>query len=403
MNNELILIRYGELNTKGKNRKYFINKLTSNVKKQLKDFPKIQISARRDRMYLELNGYDKQPIIDILKKVFGIHNFSVVTRMDLNLEDFKKTIRETIDFSQYKTFKVITKRGNKNFPLNSDAVNREIAAMVLSENDIKVRMEDYDLGINIDIRNDYAYLFSEKISGAKGYPVGVSGKGLLMLSGGIDSPVAGYMMMKRGVKVDAIHFASPPYTSAKALNKVLQLAGHLLDYNDEIIFYNVPFTNMQLEINKHVKPSYSMTIMRRMMYRVSEAIAQQNNHDIIITGEAIAQVASQTLPSMKVINEVVKTPVIRPLAGFDKEEIIEIAEKINTYETSILPYEDCCTIFLPSNPIIAPKLQIVQREEENFDFLAQIDIILKDIQIIRINKQTIGGLLTDNINEKELF
>lgn len=403
MNNELILIRYGELNTKGKNRKYFINKLTSNIKKQLKDFPDIQISARRDRMYLELNGHNKQPIIDILKKVFGIHSFSVVTRMALDIEDFKKTIRETIDFSQYKTFKVITKRGNKSFPLNSDAVNREIAAMVLSENDIKVRMEDYELGINIDIRNDYAYLFSEKISGAKGYPVGVSGKGLLMLSGGIDSPVAGYMMLKRGVKVDAIHFASPPYTSAKALNKVLQLAGHLLDYTDEIIFYNVPFTNMQLEINKHVKPSYSMTIMRRMMYRVSEAIVQQNSHDIIITGEAIAQVASQTLPSMKVINEVVKTPVIRPLAGFDKEEIIEIAEKINTYETSILPYEDCCTIFLPSNPVIAPKLEIVQREEENFDFLAQIDIILKDIQIIRINKQTINGLLTDNINEKELF
>lgn len=403
MNDELILIRYGELNTKGKNRKYFINKLTSNIKKQLKDFPNIQISARRDRMYLELNGYDTQSIVDILKKVFGIHSFSIVTRMPLDIAEFKKTIKEKIDFSQYKTFKVITKRGNKSFPLNSDMVNREIAAMVLSQHDIEVRMENYELGINIDIRNDYAYLFSEKIPGAKGYPAGVSGKGLLMLSGGIDSPVAGYMMMKRGVKVDVIHFASPPYTSAKALNKVMQLAGRLLDYTDEIVFYNIPFTSMQLEINKHVKASYSMTVMRRMMYRVSEAIAQQNNYDIIITGEAIAQVASQTLPSMKVINEVVKTPVIRPLAGFDKEEIIAIAEKIDTYKTSILPYEDCCTIFLPNNPVIAPKLEIVQREEENFDFLHQIDIILKDIKIIRLNKQTIDSLLTDNINEKELF
>lgn len=403
MNKELILIRYGELNTKGKNRKYFINKLESNIKNKLTNFTDLHIRSHRDRMFIELNSNDTEQVIKELKNVFGIHSFSIAKRMALDIEEFKKVIKESIDFSQYQTFKVITKRGNKGFGMTSDEVNREIAAMVLTDTDLTVKMKDYDLGINIDIRRDYAYLFFKKIEGAKGYPIGVSGKGLLMLSGGIDSPVAGYLMMKRGVKIDAIHFASPPYTSQKALSKVLKLAGKYLDYTDEIIFYNIPFTQMQLEINKAVKPSYTMTVMRRMMYRISEALAQQYHYDILVNGEAVGQVASQTLQSMKVINEVVKIPIIRPLASFDKEEIIEVAKKLDTYETSILPYEDCCTIFLPSNPIIAPKLEIVQAEEQNFDFSNQIDIILKDIEIIRINKHTIDELLMDNTHEKELF
>jgi tRNA uracil 4-sulfurtransferase len=403
MNKELILIRYGELNTKGKNRKYFINRLTSNLKKQLNKFDDIHIKAYRDRMFVELNSKNLEEVLQILPKVFGIYSFSLAKRMPLDIAVFKKVIMETIDFDQYQTFKVITNRGNKTFPLSSDEVNREIGSIILQQTDLTAQMKDYDLAINIDIRHDSAYLFLEKRAGAKGYPVGVSGKGLLMLSGGIDSPVAGYLMMKRGVHVDVIHFASPPYTSPKALHKVITLTSKLLEYTDAITFYNVPFTEMQLAINKAVKPSYSMVVMRRMMYRICEIICEQDNYDIIINGDSIAQVASQTLPSMKVINEVVKTPIIRPLAGFDKEEIIKLAQKIGTYETSILPYEDCCTIFLPTNPIIDPQLSIAKYQEQNFDFLHQIDIILEGTKIMKINPKTIDALLMDQEVEEEEF
>ncbi|MDF9867052.1 thiamine biosynthesis protein ThiI [Bacilli bacterium PM5-3] len=394
---DLILIRYGELSTKGKNRRYFIDKLEGNIKKKLKAYPNIKIKSQRDRMYIFFDEYNVEEILSNLKNVFGIQSFSLAKKVDSDYQVIEDTVMKIIDFKKYETFKVITKRGDKSFSMISDEVNRAIATRILKETDLKVKMKEYDLAINIDIRYKYSYIFFDKIEGAQGYPVGVSGKGLLMLSGGIDSPVAGYMVMKRGVSVEAIHFASPPYTSAKALNKVLKLASKYLEYTDQVVVHNVPFTKMQLEINKHVDENYSMTILRRMMYRISEMIAKDRNCEVLVNGESIAQVASQTLTSMAVINEVTSMPIIRPLACFDKLDIIEIAKKIDTYETSILPYEDCCTIFLPPNPVINPKIDKAINNEERFDFEKLLQECFEETERIVINAKTYHKVL--NIEE----
>lgn len=390
---DLILIRYGELNTKGKNRKFFINKLESNILRKLKhSFPNVSTISRRDRMYLFFKDYEVQSILDELKNVFGIQSFSLAKKVNTDYQVIEDSVMDIIDFSLYKTFKVRTKRAYKQFEFDSDTINRKIATRVLKNTDLTVKMKDYDLEINIEVHADYTYIFFDKIKGAGGYPVGISGKGLLMLSGGIDSPVAGYLTLKRGVSLDIIHFASPPYTSQKALDKVLELSKHYLNYMDRVVVYNVPFTQIQLEINKYCDANYSMTLLRRMMYRVSEQLAAKTNSSILVNGESIAQVASQTLESMALINEVVKIPVIRPLACFDKLEIIDIAKKIGTYETSILPYEDCCTIFLPANPIIRPNPSRVYENEERFDWQILVDEAVKNAQRI---------ILTPDYDKKE--
>ncbi|MDR1782122.1 MAG: tRNA 4-thiouridine(8) synthase ThiI [Bacilli bacterium] len=398
---DVILIRYGELNTKGKNRKLFIDRLEGNIKKKLSHYQNIDIRSHRDRMYLNFKDYDVNEIMNELKDVFGIQSFSLAKKVSKEYQVIEDAIMEIIDFSKYQTFKVITKRGDKSYPMISDEINRKIASRILKETDLKVDVHHYQLGINIDIRQDAsAYIFFEKINGAGGYPVGISGKGLLMLSGGIDSPVAGYLAMKRGVKVECIHFASPPYTSAKALNKVLQLASKYLAYTDEVVLYNVSFTQMQLAINKYCDASYSMTILRRMMYRIAQGIIKEKNIEVIINGESIAQVASQTLQSMVVINEVTNVPIIRPCACLDKLEIIDLAKKINTYELSILPYEDCCTIFLPSNPVTHPHLDKVIKNEKRFDYDKEVQECINKVETIIINKNTINDIL--NIDD-DLF
>lgn len=395
---DLILIRYGELNTKGKNRKFFINKLESNILRKLKhSFPNVSTISRRDRMYLFFKDYDVQSILNELKDVFGIQSFSLAKKVETDYQVIEDSVMEIIDFSLYQTFKVRTKRAYKQFEYDSDTINRKIATRVLKNTDLRVKMKEYDLEINIEVHEDYTYIFFDKIKGAGGYPVGISGKGLLMLSGGIDSPVAGYLTLKRGVSLDIIHFASPPYTSQKALDKVIELSKHYLNYMDKVVIYNIPFTQIQLEINKYCDASYSMTLLRRMMYRVSEKLAENKKASILVNGESIAQVASQTLESMALINEVVKMPVIRPLACFDKLEIIDIAKKIGTYETSILPYEDCCTIFLPSNPIIKPSAQRVYENEERFDWQVLIDEAVENAQRIVITPDY------DNEDFKDLF
>lgn len=390
---DVILIRYGELSTKGKNIKYFIRKLESNIIKKLKSFPNIEIESRRDRMFLIYKDYDTSKIIEELKDVFGIQSFSLAKRVTLDYQAIEDCVMNVIDFSKYQTFKVITKRANKEFEFSSDEINRKIASRVLKETNLKVLMKEYDLGINIEVRQKHSYIYFDKIAGAQGYPLGISGKGLLMLSGGIDSPVAGYLVMKRGVSIEAIHFSSFPYTSTKALNKVLQLAAKYLTYTNEIVVHNILFTNIQIAINKYIEPSYSMSIMRRMMYRISERLAHKRNCEILVNGESIAQVASQTLQSMSVINSVVNIPVIRPLACLDKLEIIDLAKKIGTYELSILPFEDCCTIFLPPNPIINPRIDKVKANEDKFDFEPLIEECLNTYQTFRINKQNIDKIL----------
>ncbi|MDR3215545.1 MAG: tRNA 4-thiouridine(8) synthase ThiI [Bacilli bacterium] len=390
---EVILIRYGELNTKGKNRKIFIDRLEGNIKKKLSSYPDLEIRAYRDRMYLYFKEYEVNKILDNIKDVFGIQSFSLAKKINNDYQNIEDEIMNIIDFSLYQTFKVITKRGDKNYPLISDEINRKIAHRILKDTTLKVDVHNYDLGINIDIRAGYAYVFFDKIKGAGGYPVGISGKGLLMLSGGIDSPVAGYLSMKRGVKIECLHFASPPYTSQKALNKVLQLASKYLNYVDEVIVHNVNLTDLQLLINKNVDSSYSMTILRRMMYRIAHRLCELRDIEVIINGESIAQVASQTLQSIVVINEVTNRPIIRPCACLDKLEIIEQAKKIDTYTTSILPYEDCCTIFLPPNPSTNPKLKRVLINEERFDYEKELDKCLEHYETITINKDNVNEIL----------
>lgn len=391
---DLILIRYGELNTKGKNQKMFIKKLERNIINKLSAYPRVKVEGRRDRMFVHFSDYDVYEILNELKEVFGIQSFSLAKKIETDYQTIEDTVMQIVDFDKYSTFKVITKRIYKQFDMISDEINRRIATRILKEKDLKVKMKEYDLGINIEIHKNFTYIFFEKIDGAHGYPVGVSGKGLLMLSGGIDSPVAGYLAMKRGIALEVVHFSSPPYTSAKALEKVMDLTKLLAAYTDKIVFHNVPFTNLQLQINEHCDDTYSMTLLRRMMYRISERLALKQNCDILLNGESIAQVASQTLPSMKVIETVVDLPIIRPVACFDKQEIITIAKKINTYETSILPYEDCCTIFLPKYPSTAPKLEVVEENEARFDYEKYLEECFENIETTIITSHK-------SINESE--
>jgi thiamine biosynthesis protein ThiI len=398
---DVILIRYGELNTKGKNRKLFIDCLKDNIKKKLSIFPNLEITAYRDRTYIFFKDYDVSKILNDIKDVFGIQSFSLAKKVNDDYQIIENTVMETIEFNKYKTFKVLTRRGDKSYPMISDEINRSIANRVLNDTDLKVDVHNYELGINIDIRSGFAYIFSEKINGAGGFPVGISGKGLLMLSGGIDSPVAGYLAMKRGVKIECIHFSSPPYTSKKALYKVLELVAKYLRYDDEFIIYNVPFTKLQLEINNSCDNTYSMTILRRMMYRIADRLCNEQGIEVIVNGESIAQVASQTLQSMVAINNVTNRPIIRPCVCLDKMEIIDIAKKIDTYKTSILPYEDCCTIFLPPHPIIAPKLDKVLKNENKFDYESLLDECLNNIERIVINSNNINEIL--DIEEEDLF
>ena len=289
---------------------------------------------------------------------------------------------------KFKTFKVETKRRDKTFEIPSMEFNNIIGGHILKNiKNIKVDVNNPEIFIKIEINKEDTYIYFNDILGKGGYPVGVQQKGLLMLSGGIDSPVAGYLALKRGIKIDAIYFEAIPHTSLNAREKVKSLAKELLKYTNEINLYVVPITKLQEEIYKNCDSTYIITILRRMMYRISEQIANTNEHLVLINGESIGQVASQTLSSMKVINEVVKIPVIRPVACLDKLEIIDIAKKINTYETSILPYEDCCTIFVPKHPVINPKHEKCLKEEKKIKYQELIKESIKDTIVLKIKEE----------------
>ena len=381
---KIILIKYGELTTKKANRNLFINILCDNVKAALKNYH-VNIIKNRVRMFIEtddnING-----IVDILKDIFGIHSIVVAYKVDTNTDIIKEKVLEVVKEIDFNTFKVDTRRTDKNFNIPSMEFNNIIGGLILKNiPNKKVDVHNPDYTLKIEIRHDYTYIYSKEINGAGGYPVSVAGKGLLMLSGGIDSPVAGYMAMKRGVKLECIYFESPPHTSIQAKNKVKTLVNKLNRYQPSIKLHVINFTNIQEAIYKNIDPTYMITIMRRMMYRISERIMYQNNCHILINGESIGQVASQTLTSMQVINNVSNVPVIRPVSCLDKLEIIEIAKKIDTYETSILPYEDCCTIFLPKHPVINPELSKAIEYENSFDYETLIQEAVKSHEIITIS------------------
>lgn len=384
MDYKYVVIRYGEIGTKGKNKKDFIKCLYKNIKNALKKNKNLKFMNRYDRLYVELNGEDPKSVYQALDMISGISSYSPCYFVNRNIDDLKDGIKEIIKNVDFKTFKVDSKRADKTFEIESMEVNRIIAGVILRNKEVKVDVHNPEVKFNIEIRGEGIYVYYEKYKGIGGYPLGVGGKALVLLSGGIDSPVACFEMMKRGVTIECIHFASFPYTSKAAEEKVFDLARKLNVLQSDIKLHMIPFTKLQEAIYEHVDESYAITIMRRMMYRISELVARRNNCLALVSGESVGQVASQTLNSMQVINEVTSFPMIRPLACFDKLEIIDIAKKIDTYEISIRPFEDCCTIFTPKNPVTKPSLEAAINYENKFDYNELIEEIMKNINTITI-------------------
>ena len=385
------LIKYGEIGLKGKNRYKFEDALVQNIKLQLSNKLKnFTVYKEQERIYVDINEeYDYQKILESLKKIFGIYSISPVHKIDFttNYSELSTTlinyVNEIYGKNENFLFKVKTRRVNKRFPMHSDMINAELGHDILENfENFTVDVHKPDVLINIEIRN-HINIYSEVFDGAKGLPTGTSDKCLLLLSGGIDSPVAGYMIAKRGVKVEAIYFNAPPYTSDRAKDKVIKLAQILSEYTGEVKLHIVNFTDIQLEIYNRCPHDELTIIMRRLMMKISESIAKVNNCVALITGESIGQVASQTTSAITVTNNSVDMPIFRPLIGFDKEEIIKIAENIKTFNTSILPYEDCCTIFVAKHPVTNPNLERILKSEKKLENIDDfIKITINDIETI---------------------
>lgn len=386
---ELIMIRYGELSTKGKNKRKFVATLGRNIREALSEYPEIKINQQHDFMFMELNGAHQDEVLDSLEKVFGIQSFSPAIEIERDFDLLKeaavKLVKAEIAKNGVHTFKVATSRSDHNYSMDTNDVNQALGGFLAKEfPELKVQMKKPDLTIRVKVREQDFLVSSEWINGAGGLPVGTSANAVLMLSGGIDSPVAGYLAMKRGIRITAVHFASPPYTSPQALNKAKDLTEKLTKFGGWINFVEVPFTETQEAIKEHVNPAYLMTITRRMMMRISDELRKQYNDLAIINGESIGQVASQTLESMFAINEVTSTPIIRPVVAMDKLEIIDISQKIDTFDLSIQPFEDCCTVFAPPSPKIKPKLDDIAYYEAKLDIEGLIQRAVEGAMVEKI-------------------
>jgi len=381
------MIKYGELSTKKGNIKFFINTLYRNIENKLKGYD-VKISRDISRMYIEFDEKDLDKILKKINNIFGIHEYLVAYKVDTNIDSIKNNILEILKKEKFKTFKVETKRSDKRFPVPSLDFSRQIGGLILKNiENVKVDVHNPELLLNIEIREHYTYIYLNGYQGLGGYPNGTLGKGMLMLSGGIDSPVAGYLALKRGMVLEAVYFEAIPHTSIEARNKVIELAKKLVKYSNKIKLHVIPFTEIQESIYKNIDSAYCITIMRRMMYRIMEKLVKRTKAQVIVNGESIGQVASQTLTSMQVINDVTNLPVIRPVACLDKLEIIDIAKKIDTYDISILPFEDCCTIFVPKHPVINPNLEDCIKYEETFDYESMIDKAIEDRLVIEITEE----------------
>ena len=392
---KVIIIKYGELSTKSDNINFFLKTLKNNIDKKLNNINH-EIVYDYGRMIVYTKEIDS--VINKLHEVFGIHEYSIgYISKYRELNDIFDNVLTLVKYKSFKTFRVTVKRSDKRYPGTSTEIAGKIGAHILKNMpNIKVDIHNPDLNVFVEIRNNEVLIYFNGEKGLGGYPVSSLGKGLLMLSGGIDSPVAGYLAIKRGVKIEAIYFDSPPHTSPMALKKVKDLAKVLTKYNGEIKLHVINFTKIQEEIIKNIPDYYLITIMRRMMYQISALVANNQNAHVIINGESIGQVASQTLKSMQVINEAIKMPVIRPVCTYDKLEIIDLSKKIGTYDISIEPYEDCCTIFVPKHPVIHPDIKKVYEYEKLVDFKTLIFEAIK-------NKQTIVISENDEDNYKELL
>ena len=365
-----ILIRYGELSTKGRNKKMFTQKLASNIKKALVDFPQVKVIPDYDFMYLDLHEAPEEAVIEKVKPIFGIQSISPVYIVEKDMEVAKKVVLDLLSQEDLedKTFKIMTKRSDHTFEMDTNQINLFLGDAVLEAfPEIKVQLKQPDITVRIDVRREHLMVSLKTIQGAGGLPVGTSGRVMLMLSGGIDSPVAGYLAMKRGMEIQCVHFASPPYTSPQALEKTKLLAAKIARFGGSIQFLTVPFSRIQEEIKKSIPEAYLMTIMRRFMLRITDQLRENARALAIANGESVGQVASQTLDSMVAINDVTNTPIIRPVATMDKLDIIKVAEEIDTFELSIQPFEDCCTVFAPPSPKTKPKLEKARQYEARLD------------------------------------
>lgn len=365
-----ILIRYGELSTKGRNKKMFTQRLASNIKKALVEFPQVKVIPDYDFMYLDLHEAPEEPVIEKVKPIFGIQSISPVYIIEKDMEVAKKVVLDLLNQEDLegKTFKIMTKRSDHTFEMDTNQINLFLGDAVLEAfPNIKVQLKQPDITVRIDVRREHLMVSLKTIQGAGGLPVGTSGRAMLMLSGGIDSPVAGYLAMKRGMEIQCVHLASPPYTSPQALEKTKLLAAKIARFGGSIQFLTVPFSRIQEEIKKNVPEAYLMTIMRRFMLRITDQLRENARALAIANGESVGQVASQTLDSMVAINDVTNTPIIRPVATMDKLDIIKVAEEIDTFELSIQPFEDCCTVFAPPSPKTKPKLEKARQYEARLD------------------------------------
>lgn len=368
MNADMIMIHYGELSTKGDNRKAFISCLLHNIRVAIKPFG-LESKGDRDHIYIRLDGTDPKPVIERLKDVAGIQRISVVVKCEPNLEAMKEAALSLLNEEQgVKTFKLDVKRVDKRFPLDSYHIACEVADYVLENSPYEVDLHEPDARVKMTLRPDACYLSCHEELGLGGYPLGMIGKVTMLLSGGIDSPVAAYSLIRRGIKVECLHFASPPYTSMAVVDKLKDILACLNVYQADIKLQILPFTKIQEAIYENVPEPYCITIMRRMMIRLAVAMAKKNKCLAVATGESIGQVASQTLESIGVIEEVTNFPILRPLCTEDKLSIIATSKRINTYDISIRPYEDCCTIFKPKKPKTRPHLDECKEYESRFDY-----------------------------------
>jgi thiamine biosynthesis protein ThiI len=371
---DYILLRLGELTLKGRNRNQFENRMMNQIRQKLRAFPKLKLEKTYGRFTIKLNDEPYEEVIEELKMIFGLHSFSPVIKTKLVLEEIQEValrVMQQLD-PQPKTFKVVAKRAFKEFPHNSQELLQLVGGYVLPKlPELKVDVHQPEVQLTVEVRHEGAYIFSESVPGLGGFPVGSNGHALLMLSGGIDSPVAGWLSMKRGLRVDAVHFHSYPFTSEQAQQKVIDLTRKLSAYTKEIHLHMVPFTEIQTRLRQEGRENLLITFMRRAMFRITEMMAEEKGAKAIITGESLGQVASQTLSSLNAIESVVTMPILRPLITMDKNEIIRIAEKIDTFELSILPFEDCCTIFVPKSPATNPSVPVLKYSEEKMTWLQE--------------------------------
>ena len=402
-----ILIRLGDLTLKGKNQNVFLRRLYNLVYEKLEGL-KVEIEIRHDRIYIHLNNEDVNKVVERINLVSGISSYSFVVKCSNDLDEIKKASLELMKeiVTKETSFKCDTRRADKSYPMHSLEVTKAVSAYVLSNNKLlNVDVHNPEVTLHIELRNNACYLYNTQFRAMGGYPVGVAGKGLLMLSGGIDSPVAGYLAMKQGVEIECIHFESTPLTSIESAQKVVDLVKVIAKYapKNRINLHMVPFKELHMALLDNVPESYNITIMRRMMYRIAEKLARKKDCLCIINGESVGQVASQTLGSMNTINSVTNYPVLRPLVTYDKCDIIDLSRKIGCFDLSIKPFEDCCTVYVPKAPATAPKIDKAIEYEKSFDYEKMIDEAVENVNSITITKDSDIDLTMFGLEVREVL